>query len=95
MDGFSKYGRLSSNRQPGENNMAGETELPEKMKQIVEVCLGKNVFVGNFTETIPQTEMWTGQGLRYMSYSVDVGILCEAGKALLSDFNRMRRPGGR
>ncbi|MHC4169045.1 MAG: HpcH/HpaI aldolase family protein [Planctomycetota bacterium] len=71
----------------------GEVEHPlvvEKMKEIVEVCLGKNVFVGNFTETVAQTEMWTAQGLRYMSYSVDVGIVYEAGKALLSDFNRIR-----
>jgi 4-hydroxy-2-oxoheptanedioate aldolase len=58
------------------------------------VCLDKNVFVGNFTETIPQIEMWTDLGLRYMSYSVDVGILYEAGKALLNDFNRMGTHGG-
>jgi 4-hydroxy-2-oxoheptanedioate aldolase len=64
------------------------------MKQIVDVCLDKNVFVGNFTETIPQTEMWTALGLRYMSYSVDVGILYEAGKALMNDFNRMGTHGG-
>jgi 4-hydroxy-2-oxoheptanedioate aldolase len=64
------------------------------MKQIVEVCLDKNVFVGNFTETVSQTEMWIGHGLRYMSYSVDVGILYEAGKALLSDFSQMRKHGG-
>ena len=71
----------------------GEVEHPlviEKMRQIVEACLDKNVFVGNFTETLAQTEMWVKQGLRYMSYSVDVGILYEAGKALLSDFDRMR-----
>ncbi|HEC02391.1 MAG TPA: aldolase [Phycisphaerales bacterium] len=71
----------------------GEVEHPlviEKMKQIVEVCLDKNVFVGNFTETIAQTEMWAAQGLRYMSYSVDVGIVYEAGKALINDFKRIR-----
>jgi 4-hydroxy-2-oxoheptanedioate aldolase len=71
----------------------GEVEHPlvvEKMKEIVEVCLDKNVFVGNFTEQVSQTEMWTKRGLRYMSYSVDVGIVYEAGKALVSDFNRIR-----
>jgi 4-hydroxy-2-oxoheptanedioate aldolase len=75
----------------------GEVEHPlvvEKMRQIVEACLDKNVFVGNFTETLAQTQMWVKQGLRYMSYSVDVGILYEAGKALLSDFNRMREHAG-
>ena len=75
----------------------GEVEHPlvvEKMKQIVGECLKKNVFVGNFTETVPQTEMWAAQGLRYMSYSVDVGIIYEAGKALLIDFDRIRKNGG-
>jgi len=75
----------------------GEVEHPlviEKMKQIVKACLDKNVFVGNFTETVAQTEMWAAQGLRYMSYSVDVGIVYEAGKAILSEFNRIRKNGG-
>ena len=72
----------------------GEVEHPlvvDKMRRIVEACLDKNVFVGNFTETVAQTETWVKQGLRYMSYSVDVGIIYEAGKALLSDFDRIRK----
>lgn len=71
----------------------GQVEHPlviEKMKEIVEVCLGKNILVGNFTETVSQTKMWIGQGLRYMSYSVDVGILFEAGRTLLGDLKGMR-----
>ena len=72
----------------------GEVEHPlviEKMRQIVETCLKRNVSVGNFTETLAQTQMWIDQGLRFMSYSVDVGILYEASKALLSDLERMRK----
>jgi 4-hydroxy-2-oxoheptanedioate aldolase len=75
----------------------GEVEHPlviERMKQIVKACLDNNVFVGNFTETVSQTEMWAAQGLRYMSYSVDVGIVYEAGKAILSEFNRIRENAG-
>jgi len=71
----------------------GQVEHPlviEKMKEIVEVCLSKNILVGNFTETVSQTKMWIGQGLRYMSYSVDVGILFEAGRTLLGDLKGMR-----
>ena len=70
----------------------GEVEHPlviDKMRQIVKACLNRDVFVGNFTEAVPQTQMWIKQGLRYMSYSVDVGILYEAGRALLSDFDRI------
>lgn len=72
----------------------GEVEHPlviEKMQQIVETSLNRNVFVGNFTEAVHQTQMWIEQGLRYMSYSVDVGILYEASKALLCDFDHMRK----
>ncbi len=71
----------------------GQVEHPlviEKMKEIVEVCLSKNILVGNFTETVSQTKMWIGQGLRYMSYSVDVGILYEASRTLLSDLKGTR-----
>jgi 4-hydroxy-2-oxoheptanedioate aldolase len=71
----------------------GEVEHPlviEKMQQIVQACLDKGVFVGNFTETTRQAEMWTSHGLRYISYSVDVGILYEAARTLMKDFNRIR-----
>ena len=70
----------------------GEVENPlviDKMKQIVKKCIKKGIFVGNFTETISQMKMWIGQGLRYMSYSVDVGILLEAGKNLSSKFKQI------
>lgn len=69
----------------------GQVEHPlvvEKTSQIVEACLARNIAVGNFTETPEQTAFWTARGLRYMSFSVDMGILWEAGRNLVSELRR-------
>lgn len=58
----------------------GQVEHPlvvEKTKQIVSACAKRGVATGNFTETPQQARFWMDQGLRYMSYSVDVGLLYE------------------
>ena len=59
----------------------------EKTREIVKACLDKGLLVGNFTETPEQAAFWTDQGLRYMSFSVDVGILYEAGRKLVQEFH--------
>jgi 4-hydroxy-2-oxoheptanedioate aldolase len=73
----------------------GEIEHPlvvEKTKKIVKECLARKMAVGNFTEKTDQTAFWVGQGLRYLSFSVDVGILYEAAKGLVCDLrNRKAR----
>jgi 4-hydroxy-2-oxoheptanedioate aldolase len=56
-----------------------------KTQQILKACLAKGIAVGNFTEKPKQTAFWIEQGLRYMSFSVDMGILYEAGQTLLKD----------
>ncbi len=69
----------------------GQVEHPtvvEKTKEIVKACLDKGIVVGNFTETPAQTAFWTGQGLRYMSFSVDMGIMYEASKNLVAELRR-------
>ena len=43
---------------------------------------------GNFTESPTQTGFWTQQGLRYMSFSVDMGIMYNATKELVADLRR-------
>ncbi len=69
----------------------GQIEHPlvvEKMNQIVDTCLQRGIVVGNFTETPEQTAFWTKRGLRYMSFSVDMGIMYEAGRMLVSELHR-------
>jgi 4-hydroxy-2-oxoheptanedioate aldolase len=71
--------------------VAGEVEHPlviEKTKEIVKACLAKGIVVGNFTEMPHQAAFWTTQGLRYMAFSVDVGIMYEAGENLVAKLRR-------
>jgi 4-hydroxy-2-oxoheptanedioate aldolase len=65
----------------------GQVEHPlvfEKADQIVDACLKRGIVVGNFTETPEQTAIWTKRGLRYMSFSVDMGIVYETCRDLVS-----------
>jgi len=69
----------------------GEIEHPlvvEKAKEIVKECLARKMAVGNFTEKTEQTAFWVGQGLRYMSFSVDVGIFYEAARGLVGQLRK-------
>jgi 4-hydroxy-2-oxoheptanedioate aldolase len=71
--------------------VAGQVEHPlvvEKTKEIVKACLARGIAVGNFTETPAQTASWTRQGLRYMSFSVDMGIMYESSRNLVAELRR-------
>jgi 4-hydroxy-2-oxoheptanedioate aldolase len=55
----------------------GEIEHPkvdEKMKEIVEKSVQKKVAVGTFVDTIENAQKWRRVGIKYIAYSVDVGI---------------------
>ena len=54
----------------------------------IDVPLEKGVAVGNFTETAEQAAFWTEQGLRYMSFSVDMGILYEKSRDLVTTLHQ-------
>lgn len=59
----------------------GQTMHPiviEKTRAIVKACQERGIAVGNFTETVEQSHFWMEQGLRYLSFSVDVGLLYES-----------------
>jgi len=60
----------------------------EKTKEIVKACIDQGIAVGNFTESPSQTGFWTKQGLRYMSFSVDMGIMYNATRDLIADLRR-------
>lgn len=46
----------------------------EKMREINERCSQKGIAVGTFVDTIQNARRWRGLGIRYIAYSVDVGI---------------------
>ncbi len=60
----------------------------KEMTGIVERARNKGIVTGTFTDTIQQAEMWKKAGVRYISYSVDVGIFCDACRQLVKSLNK-------
>lgn len=57
--------------------LTGRVDHPEvvkKMREINEKCLKKGVVVGTFVDTPEDARRWIDAGIRYISYSVDMGI---------------------
>jgi 4-hydroxy-2-oxoheptanedioate aldolase len=52
--------------------------VAEKVSEIVDKCAPKGIAVGNFVETIESARNWIDLGVKYISYSVDVGIFHDA-----------------
>lgn len=68
----------------------GEIDNPlveEKMLEIINRCAEKGVAVGTFTDTLENAKKWKRLGVKYISYSVDVGIFYEAAKEIISKIN--------
>ncbi len=58
----------------------GDVDNPrvmEAMRGIVEKCLARNIVVGTFVDTLESARRWRGAGVRYICYSVDVGLFTE------------------
>ncbi len=67
--------------------MPGQVNHPaveEKMRQIIEQCKKHEVKIGTFADTPEGAIKWVRAGVRYMSYSVDVGIFYEACRDLVN-----------
>lgn len=59
----------------------GETMHPSvisQMEEIVAKAKAKGILVGTFTDDRETLELWSKAGVQYLSYSVDMGIFCEA-----------------
>ncbi|MGA2381647.1 MAG: aldolase/citrate lyase family protein [Spirochaetia bacterium] len=58
----------------------GDVDNPrvtEAMRTIVDECLTRNVVVGTFVDTIEGARKWRAAGVKYLCYSVDVGLFTE------------------
>lgn len=51
--------------------------LVEAMRTIVEQCVRRSVTVGTFVDTMESARKWSDAGVRYLCYSVDVGLFTE------------------
>jgi 4-hydroxy-2-oxoheptanedioate aldolase len=61
--------------------LPGQADHPlveEKMLEIVRKCGDKGITVGTFADTPANAEKWRSHGVKYISYSVDVGIFYNA-----------------
>lgn len=48
--------------------------VEQKMREIIDTCKQKGVVVGTFVDTIENAFKWEKLGVKYLAYSVDVGI---------------------
>jgi 4-hydroxy-2-oxoheptanedioate aldolase len=58
----------------------GDVDNPrvaEAMSGIVAECLGRGVVVGTFVDTLEGARKWRAAGVKYLCYSVDVGLFTE------------------
>jgi 4-hydroxy-2-oxoheptanedioate aldolase len=66
--------------------VAGQINHPivtETIKGIVAKCLQRRVTVGTFVDTAVDAQKWRDLGVKYLCYSVDVGIFYEKCKAVV------------
>lgn len=69
----------------------GQIDHPEVvtfMKKIVMKAMEKGKIVGTFVETVNSAKIWIDLGVRYISYSVDVGIYYESCKQIVRAVNK-------
>ena len=60
--------------------IAGQVDDPrvtQMMKTVVDECVKRNVVVGTFVDTIEEARKWSAAGVKYLCYSVDVGLFTE------------------
>ena len=73
--------------------VAGEIDNPlveEKMLEIIEKCREKNITVGTFVDTPENAVKWKKLGVKYISYSVDMGIFYDAVKNIIKTVSKVK-----
>lgn len=69
--------------------LPGQTSHPrvvEEMQKIVKRAAERQVITGVFADSAETRNLWLSAGVRYLAYSVDVGIFYEACTNLVSEF---------
>ena len=60
--------------------------VTEKMMEIIEKCKKRNVAVGTFVETVESAKRWRDLGIKFLAYSVDVGIFTDGCREVVTGF---------
>lgn len=74
--------------------LPGQTTHPKvaaQMWEIVNKAKDKGIITGTFTDSEDALRAWMQAGVRYLSYSVDVGIFSDAMKGLQRNFVRLAK----
>lgn len=72
--------------------LIGQTSHPDvvaQMERIVRKAQERNIVLGVFADTPETMRQWLDAGVRYVSYSVDVGIFAASCRLLVNDFIKM------
>jgi len=62
----------------GVTGQVNHPKVLEKMHHAVEISQKENKFIGTFVENIEDAQKWIKAGIKYLAFSVDVGIFFEA-----------------
>jgi 4-hydroxy-2-oxoheptanedioate aldolase len=83
----------------GVTGQVGHPLVLEKMTYLVELCSQNGLAAGTFVDTLDSAEKWIAAGVRYIAYSVDVGIFTESCRQLAASLVQItgrsisKRPG--
>ena len=55
------------------------------MLEIIKMCEEKGVTVGTFVDTPQNVKKWKNLGVKYLAYSVDMGIFHDAVKNIVTE----------
>ncbi|MCG8516224.1 MAG: aldolase/citrate lyase family protein, partial [Halanaerobiales bacterium] len=71
--------------------VAGQVEHPAveaKMREIVSKCESKGIFAGTFVDMMDNARKWKSAGIKYLSYSVDLGLFYEHCKSIVENLKQ-------
>ena len=63
--------------------------IENEMKKIVKKCASKNIIVGTFCDNFASAKKWISAGVKYISYSVDVGIFYDVSKKIADELKHI------
>jgi 4-hydroxy-2-oxoheptanedioate aldolase len=70
---------------PGEVN---HPKVLEAMKKAITIAKANGKMIGTFTESFENAKMWKELGVQYISYAVDVGIILDAFKTVVTGLHK-------
>ena len=70
---------------PGQVN---HPSVIEKMSEVIKKCQQAKIAVGTFADDIATAKKWIDLGVKYMSFSVDVGILFQAAQNVVQQLKK-------